>query len=420
MFSTNHSNRRENLKNAFFLNFFRNEWTIRSRFETFVCNYNLISNTIDKRLSTKVSSNLKSHCEIVFFSTILRQSDRLSQFCSFQSRSFRTRRLKQIFFFDQTFQKQLDIFRRNNDSKLRVLIVLSLTNSKIFDNFVAQISLVDSKVSRNIINSTKQTSTKQTFFEFNSFNTREIFVEKNIYDLSFDSKFSFSINANFDSIVQTIIIVVVTTIVIQIVAQFQSQQNQNEKNQNENFQSTIRFSKNIDYFYLKYIDVNDFSNIFFIVIIDRYIWYRDVYAFTNKLKNLVKRFIDESRIKKLLLDCLKKETFIWKNEKCNNVFKNALRVVNLKIWYSFLINRFKKRVSIVLQIMQTKKYIMTNARNDKFSRDYVQNILRHVKVVDFFFFSIKWLSFEAIWTLNFELKYQNLRLLLSWVSFWIN
>ena len=178
---------------------------------------------------------------------------------------------KANFFFRSNVSKTTRFFRRNNDSKFRVFIVLSLTNSKIFDNFVAQISLIDSKVSRNIINSTKQTSTKQTFFEFNLFNIREIFVEKSIYDLSFDSKFSFSMSANFDSIVQTIIIVVVTTIVIQIVAQFQSQQNQNEKNQNENFQSTIRFSKNIDYFNFKYIDVNDFSNIFFIVIVDRYI-----------------------------------------------------------------------------------------------------------------------------------------------------
>ena len=136
----------------------------------------------------------------------------------------------------------------------------------------------------------------------------------------------------------------------------------------------------------KYVNVNDSSNIFSIVTIDCYIWYRDVYLFIDKLKNFVKKFIDELRIKKLLLNYLKKKIFIWKNDECNNVFKNVLRIINLKIWYSFLINRFKKRVLIVLQIMQTKKYTMINARNDKFFCDYVQNILRYVKIVEFFFF----------------------------------
>ena len=309
---------------------------------------------------------------------------------------------KANFFFRSNVSKTTRFLRRNNDSKLRVSIVSSSIDQKVFDNInsIAQISLIYSKVSRNIIN-----STKQIFFEFNSLNTREIFVEKNIYDVSIESNFS-SMNANLNSIVQTIIIVVVTTTIAQITTQFQSQQNQNDENQNENqnFQSTIRFSKDINYFDLKYVDVNDSFNTSSIVIIDRYIWYRDVYVFIDKLKNLVKKFIDESRIKELLSNCLKKETLIWKNNEYNDVFKNALRVVNLKIWYSFLINQFKKRVSIALQIMQTKKYTMTNARNDKFSRDYVQNILRHVEVVDFFFF---FNQMTLVWNnLNIEFRAQ--------------
>ena len=105
---------------------------------------------------------------------------------------------KTNFFFRLNVSKIVRFFRRNNDSKLRVFTISSLINQKVLSNInsIVQISLIYSKVFRNIINSTKQTSTKQIFFEFNSLNIREIFVEKNIYDLSFDSKFFSSISAN--------------------------------------------------------------------------------------------------------------------------------------------------------------------------------------------------------------------------------
>ena len=109
---------------------------------------------------------------------------------------------KTNFFFRSNVSKTSRFFRRNNDSKFRVFIVSSLIDQKSFDNInsIAQILLIYSKISRNIIN-----LTKQIFFEFNSFNIRKIFVEKNIYDVSIELNFS-SMNANFDSNVQTILL----------------------------------------------------------------------------------------------------------------------------------------------------------------------------------------------------------------------
>ena len=38
---------------------------------------------------------------------------------------------------------------------------------------------------------------------------------------------------------------------------------------------------------------------------------------------------------------------------------------------------------MILQIMQTEKYIMTNIQNDRIFKVYIQKILRHVKATNF-------------------------------------
>ena len=45
----------------------------------------------------------------------------------------------------------------------------------------------------------------------------------------------------------------------------------------------------------------------------------------------------------------------------------------------------KKKNIVVLQNLQNEKYIMTNVRNDKIFRIYVQNIMKHVKTTIFFY-----------------------------------
>ena len=76
-------------------------------------------------------------------------------------------------------------------------------------------------------------------------------------------------------------------------------------NDNDDMQFTVKSSKNIDYFdsNLK----NLFDKNFEMMIVDRYIYYRDVFFFIDKLKNLKKNFFD-SRIKKYVVECFKKTT----------------------------------------------------------------------------------------------------------------
>ena len=129
---------------------------------------------------------------------------------------------------------------------------------------------------------------------------------------------------------------------------------------------------------------NDSTNTILIINVDRHVFYRDVYVFIDRLKNLVNDFIEKQRVKNFLFDCFRDDVFIWHFVKYDKLQKQILRVDNLKIWYITLKNRFKKRNFVVLLKLQIEKYTMTNARNDKISRVYVQNILRYAKFVNFF------------------------------------
>ena len=79
-------------------------------------------------------------------------------------------------------------------------------------------------------------------------------------------------------------------------------------NDNDDMQFIVKSSKNIDYFdsNLK----NFFDKNVEMMIVDRHIYYRDVFFFIDKLKNLKKNFFD-SRIKKYVVECFKKTTQKW-------------------------------------------------------------------------------------------------------------
>ena len=84
----------------------------------------------------------------------------------------------------------------------------------------------------------------------------------------------------------------------------------NENNDNNNFNihrsaSIIRSAKNVEFFDLDYKNVNNSV----IINADRHIFYRNVYIFENKLKNLTKSFINEQHMRKLISKCLRDETF---------------------------------------------------------------------------------------------------------------
>ena len=67
----------------------------------------------------------------------------------------------------------------------------------------------------------------------------------------------------------------------------------------------IRTINDIEYFDSTYENEKNNS----IVNVDRYIYYRDVFIFVDRLKNLKKNFVD-ARVRELVVFCLRNETLI--------------------------------------------------------------------------------------------------------------
>ena len=246
-------------------------------------------------------------------------------------------------------------------------------------------------------------TTFDSAFDFNFVNIRDILVEKVIY-IHFIDSVMFDQNQNqFDSIIQTIITTTIIAIVIQAFVDFTTQlqrlQQNNVEDNNErddrhffdfdfsneattdvdNERSILKDSENIDFFDSR--REND-KNKNVIVNVDRHIYYKNVFVFIDKFKNLKKSSFNH-KICELIVECLRDDALTWNSLKLDEIEKNMFRDASMNQWCRDLIRRFKKRDSQTLKNLQIEKYIMQNACNDKTSKTYVQNIMRHSKVVEF-------------------------------------
>ena len=149
---------------------------------------------------------------------------------------------------------------------------------------------------------------------------------------------------------------------------------------NNILQSAVKSAENVSYFDFDYEDSFDTNQL--IVSSRRHNFYRDVFIFIDHLKNLKKTFSD-SRVKKLIATCLKEDALIWYNTKLIEIEKNFFRKANIERWCAHFVKRFKERTSVALKKLQTEIYIYVDVRRDRKSRSYMQDILRHVKAVDF-------------------------------------
>ena len=217
--------------------------------------------------------------------------------------------------FDVFFSKR---FRRNNVSKVQIF---NFTFSFVTFNYS---SIITSDTSIDFA------------FDFNFVNIRDISAEKTIYTqfidfVMFDQKQNQNQN-QFDSIIQTIIIAAIIAIVIQafvdFTAQFQRFQQNNIENNNErddrrsfdfdfdfsneiatdadDEKSILKNSKNIDFFDFR--REND-KNKNVIVNVDRHIYYKNVFVFIDKFKNLQKSSFDH-KMRKFIVECLRDDVFI--------------------------------------------------------------------------------------------------------------
>ena len=118
-----------------------------------------------------------------------------------------------------------------------------------------------------------------------------------------------------------------------------------------------------------------------VVSVGRHMFYKDIYAFVDRLKDLASIKGDE-KIREILPTCFRGEALTWHSTELTDLEKTLLRTADLAVWFDSLVKRFKERATVAVQHLQTEKYTMTDARNGKSPRTYVQSIMRHAKAAE--------------------------------------
>ena len=237
---------------------------------------------------------------------------RQNQFWATFDRSLQNILIDNFFYsFDAFINKK---FRSNNvkrkkirfSSKIRVSNYFSLTDFFVWFNIDKRSKNHNFRFIENFNNINIQ----------NSFNTRKISIEKEIYFHFID----FIMIDNLNSIVQIVIIAIINVVFDRFIKQIWTfQQNRNDRRRDRNNirnfssydnvddekRSFIRSIEYIDYFdsILKNVENRSVINV------DRYIFYRNVYAFETRLKNLIKKSFD-NKIRKLIFFCLRNNVLI--------------------------------------------------------------------------------------------------------------
>jgi hypothetical protein len=115
--------------------------------------------------------------------------------------------------------------------------------------------------------------------------------------------------------------------------------------------------------------------------VKRYIFYKDLYAFVNRLKNMI-NIRENDKFRTILFQYFRNAAFIWHFIELFDMKRNFLRQVNLASWYQVMINRFKKRTSLTLSALQNFKYDLIETRFEKDSKLFAQQIFRAIKTIN--------------------------------------
>lgn len=119
-----------------------------------------------------------------------------------------------------------------------------------------------------------------------------------------------------------------------------------------------------------------------IVSVGRHNFYRNVYLFTDHLKDLEKT-ASASRVRDLISTCLKGEALRWHTSELTELERDYFREASIERWCTNLIKRFKERSPTALKKLQTESYTYADACRGRKPRAYMQDILRHARAADY-------------------------------------
>jgi hypothetical protein len=109
------------------------------------------------------------------------------------------------------------------------------------------------------------------------------------------------------------------------------------------------------------------------------IYYRDVHVFVERIKKMI-IILESEMIKKNLSSCLRESVLMWHTVELFDVSRRILFYEeNVNEWIQTFIVRFKTQITIVIVNLLKERYILTNAKRNRKSREYAQKIIRWAK-----------------------------------------
>lgn len=114
----------------------------------------------------------------------------------------------------------------------------------------------------------------------------------------------------------------------------------------------------------------------------KHVFYKDIYVFIDRCKDMTPIRGDE-KLRTVLPQCFRGAASIWHSTELSEMEKILLRGTNLSGWYEAMIHRFKERTPVALASLHRARYTMSDARDRKDPRTFVQDIIRHSKAANF-------------------------------------
>ena len=113
----------------------------------------------------------------------------------------------------------------------------------------------------------------------------------------------------------------------------------------------------------------------------KYVYYKDIYVFVDRLKDLAKQQGD-IKIRNVVSECLRGSALMWYSIELTELERDLLRDSDLDRWYTTMINRFKIRTSVALSQLIHRSYGMQDLRNNKHPRAFIQEMLHLAKAAN--------------------------------------
>ena len=110
----------------------------------------------------------------------------------------------------------------------------------------------------------------------------------------------------------------------------------------------------------------------------KYVYYRDVYVFVDRLKDLA----TQHDVKHVISACFRGSALMWYSMELTDLERTGLRTADPSLWYTTLIDRFKTRTAVALSQLVGQTYSLQDIKHTS-PRAFIQQMLHLAKSAEF-------------------------------------